>query len=122
MRKLVATIVLLGLIFLGSRFFGVIGGGPVPVEIHYLLGTPPVAAGLDVELRRVPAEPPVARFETQLVGPDVVQTTRLPAGAIDLDITLISAAGARRTVLRSIEAERGAVIRLDLSREAMSWR
>ena len=59
----------------------------------------------------------VARFETKLVGPDVAQKTRLPAGEDRLDITLVGRDGARRTVQRTITAERDARIRLDLSRE-----
>ncbi len=111
-------ILLVGLLLVGSRFFGLIGGGPVPVEIHYLFTAAPPAA-LEVDFRSKPGEPPVATFETRLVGPDVVERTRLPAGAVDLDITLVGAGGARRTVGRTIQAERGAIIRIDLSREVI---
>src|SRR5262245_9378462 len=106
-------LVLVGLIFVGARFFGVIGAGPVPVEIHYLLGPEPTAVEVALRSRGTA----VASFETSLVGPDVVEKTRLPAGDVDLEITLVGAGGARRTVGRTIQAERGAVIRIDLSRE-----
>jgi hypothetical protein len=116
-RKIVSIVVLLGLVLVGGRLLGLYGAAPVPVEIHYLLGDPPAAAGLEVTFRR--GDDVVARFETRLVGPDVAQKTRLPAGEDHLDITLVAANGARRTVQRTITAERDARIRLDLSRETV---
>jgi hypothetical protein len=116
-RKIVSMVVLVGLVLVGGRLLGVYGAGPVPVEIHYLLGDPPVASELDVTFRR--GDYVVARFETKLVGPDVAHKTRLPAGDDRLDITLVAANGARRTVQRTITAERDARIRLDLSREVV---
>jgi len=114
-RKIVSIVVLVGLVLVGGRFLGLYGTGPVPVEIHYLLGDPPVAAELEVTFRR--GDDVVARFETKLVSPDVAQKTRLPAGDDRLDITLVAENGTRRTVQRTITAERDARIRLDLSRE-----
>jgi hypothetical protein len=119
-RKILTLAVLLAGIFLGGKFLGLFvtgGAGPVPVEIRYVLGDPPVAAGLEVVFHR--GEDVVARFETKLVGPVVTQKTRLPAGEEHLDITLIGANGARRTVQRTITAERDAVIRLELAHEAV---
>jgi len=114
-RKIVSIVVLVGLVLVGGRLLGLYGAGPVPVEIHYLLGDPPVAAELEVTFRR--GDDVVARFETKLVSADVAQKTRLPGGEDRLDITLVAKNGARRTVQRTITAERDARIRLDLSRE-----
>jgi hypothetical protein len=121
-RRLLALIALVALLLVGSRLVGVIGAGPVPITIHYRLGAAPATAALEVVFRTKPGEPPVARFETQLIGPDVVESTRLPAGAVDLDITLVTPDGARRTLGRTIEAVRDAVITIDLQREAAAWR
>jgi hypothetical protein len=106
-----------GGILVGAHLLDSSASGPVPVEIHYLLGDPPVAAALEVAFRRGGTEE-VARFETSLVQPDVKQSTRLPAGEHVMDITMVSRSGTRLSVRRTIEASRGAVIRLDLSREA----
>jgi hypothetical protein len=118
-RKLVSLVALVGLILVGTKFFGVFTGGPVAVEIHYGLGEPPVADALEVAFVPAGGDAPVARFETKLVGPDVAEHTRLPSGPHRLEITLIGAGGARRTVERTIEVQRNAVIRIDLSREAI---
>jgi hypothetical protein len=117
MRKIVSMVVLLGVVFVAGRLLGVVGEGPVPLEVHYLLGDPPVWKGLEVTFTPAGKSEVAARFETTLVSADVKQSTRLPGGDERADITLISADGARHTVTRTIAAQRGAVIRLDLSRE-----
>lgn len=101
---------------LGVWLFDRWSGGPVALEIHYLLGEPPVAARLEVDFRN--AAELVGHFETALISPDVVENTRLPAGPVRLELTLTAPGGARRSVQREIVAERGAIIRLDLTREA----
>jgi hypothetical protein len=117
MRKIVSMVVLLGVIFVAGRLFGVYGEGPVPLEIHYLLGDPPVCAGLEVTFTPAGKDEVAARFETTLVGPDVKQSARIPGGDERVDITLVAPDGTRRTVTRTITAQRNAVVRLDLSRE-----
>jgi hypothetical protein len=117
-RKKIAQLVLLvGVLVVGVTFARSCDHAPVATEIHYLLGDPPIAAGLEVI-----AEPPEGgaaydHFQTTLVSPDVKQTPRLPLGDIKLDITLVGANGNRRSVTRTITVERNAVIRLDISRE-----
>lgn len=115
LRRLAALVLLVGGVLLGGRLLGVWGGGPVPVELHYLLGDPPRATALEVRFTRPGAADELARFQTSLIAPDVRQSTRLPAGTVALSITLTGPAGAR-AVTRTIEAERDAVIRLDLTR------
>ncbi len=115
-RRIASLVVLIGALLVGAQLFNAASHGPVPVEIHYLLGDPPVASGLDVVFSPAGGGPAVARFETRLVGPDVKQTTRLPAGAQVMDITIVGPGGERHSIQRTIEASRGAVIRLDLSR------
>jgi hypothetical protein len=110
-RKIASLVVLVVLLLVGGKLFQSWSAGPVPVEIHYLLGDPPVAAGLEVTAG------PYAHFETTLVGPDVVDKTHLPAGPHRLEITMLAPNGRRYTVYRTIEAARNAVIRIDLSRE-----
>jgi hypothetical protein len=117
MRKVGGALLLVGAVLIGAKLLDATSHGPVPVEIHYLLGDPPVAAALEVLFAPEGGGPAVARFETQLVSSDVKQITRLPAGRHVMDITMISRSGARRSVRRSIEASRGVVIRLDLRRE-----
>jgi hypothetical protein len=119
-RKALSLVALVGLLAVGARFFGLFGSAPVPVEIHYLLGDPPVCSALEVAIAPGGEGDVAARFETSLVGPDVVHRPRLPGGAEILTITLVQPGGARRTVTRTIEAERGAVIRLDLTHEGGS--
>jgi hypothetical protein len=112
LRKVASLIALIALLLVGGKYvFHVFDSGPVPVEIHYLLGDPPVASGLDVQLGQD------AHFETTLVSPDVVQKTRLPSGERRAAITMISRSGERHTVYRSIEVQRDAVIKVDLSHE-----
>ena len=118
MRKIVSMIVLVGVVLVAGRLLGVFGEGPLPLEIHYLLGDPPVCAALEVTFTPAGTGEVAATFATRLVGPDVKHSTRLPGGDERLDITLIAADGARRTVTRTILAQRNAVVRLDLSREA----
>jgi hypothetical protein len=117
LRKLAGLVLLVGAVLIGGKLLGAFQSGPVPIEIHYLLGDPPVAAALEVVAAREGGGPAVGRFETTLVGPDVKQATRLPGGRQTLDITLVSAAGGRHTVQRTLDVERGAVVRIDLSRE-----
>ncbi len=117
LRRLVALALLVGAVFAGGWLLGVWGGGPVPVEIHYLLGEPPRATELDVIFARERNGESVARFESRLIVPDVVQHARLPAGPIHMSITLAGPGGARATVNREIHAERGQVVRLELARE-----
>jgi len=47
----------------------------------------------------------------------VKQITRLPAGRHVMDITMTTANGERRSVRRTIDAVRDAVIRLELARD-----
>jgi hypothetical protein len=119
-RKLISLAVLVAAVAVGARLFEAQGRGPVPVEIHYLLGSPPAPPLEALEVRFTPegGGPVVARFETRLTSGDVKQITRLPAGRHVMDITMTSRAGQRRSVSRSIEAIRGVKIRIDLSREA----
>jgi hypothetical protein len=116
-RKLVTIAVLVGAVVLGGRLLGVLGRGPVPLEIHYLLGDPPGCVALEVVATPVGADEAAGSFATSIIGRDVIQRTRLPGGEERLDITLVGASGARRTVRRTIVAERDAVVRIDLSRE-----
>jgi hypothetical protein len=111
-------VVLIGALLVGAQLFTSTSRGPVPVEIHYLLGDPPRVARLEVGVTPETGGEHVARFESELLGPDVKQITRLPAGRHVMDITMIGANGSRRTVQRTIEATRGAVIRLELARDA----
>ena len=119
-RKVVSFIVLMGVILVGGKFAGLYGTGPVPVEIHYLLGDPPIAAALEVAFVPVGSAEVAARFETHIISRDVAEKTRLPGGEVRLDITLVAASGTRKTVQRTITAERSAVVRLDLSREQVT--
>ncbi len=107
---------LIGALLVGAQLFKSVSSGPVPVEIHYLLGDPPVASRLEVVFSPEGGGPAVARFETSLVGPDVKEITRLPAGAQVMDITMVGPGGERHSLQRTIEASRGAVVRLDLTR------
>lgn len=118
LRKLAGLVLLVGGVLIGAWLLDSSSHGPVPVEIHYLLGDPPVARGLEVLFAPESGGPIVARFETQLVANDVKQITRLPAGRHVMDITMILPSGERRGVRRVIEASRGAVIRLELARDA----
>jgi hypothetical protein len=117
-RRVVSLVVFVGALAVGAKLFDATVRGPVPVEIHYLLGDPPRATRLEVSFAREAGGEPVARFETELVAPDVKQITRLPAGRHVMDITMTGPNGTRRTVWRSIEASRDVVIRLELAREA----
>ena len=108
---------LVGALLVGAYLFDSGSRGPVPVEIHYMLGDPPVATELEVVFTREAGGGPVARFQTQLVAPDVKQITRLPAGRHVMDITMLTPGGQRRRVQRTIEAVRDAVIRLELAFE-----
>lgn len=117
LRRVAALALLIGAVFVGGRLLGVWGGGPVPVEIHYLLGDPPRVAALEVDLARTLHGEAVAHFETKLIAPDVKQSTRLPAGTISLDITLVTADGRRVTLQRTLEAERGVVVKFQLAGE-----
>jgi len=119
LRKLATTLALVGALAVGGRLFGLFGTGPVPLEIHYFLGPAPQIASLEVVSTRAGSSEPAARFETQLIGPDVVHRTRLPGGDVRLDVTLVSPGGARHTVTRTITAERDATIRIDLSRDVL---
>jgi len=85
----------------------------VPVEIHYVLGDPTGVSHLDAVFQRAGDEEVVARFATELIGPEVVQKTRLPRGDLEVLIRL----GDAPPVRRSFEARRDAVIRLELARE-----
>jgi hypothetical protein len=116
-RKALTFIAFVALLLVGGRFVGLFNEGPVAVEIRYRLGVPPVAAALDVSFVPARGGGEVAHFATRLVADEVVERTRLPPGPTRLEITLVSAAGARHTVERSIEAERDAIVRVDLSRE-----
>ena len=118
MRKLLSIAALVGGALVVGRLLGVGASGPVPLEIHYLLGDPPICTALEVQATPAGRDEPAARFETSLVAPEVIHKTRLPAGDERLEITLVSAHG-RRTVARTIDAARGAVVRLDLSREGV---
>jgi hypothetical protein len=115
LQRLAAIALLVAGVFLGGRLLGVFDGGLVPVEIHYVLGTPPVATALEARFHRPGKDETLASFETRLVGPDVAHETRLPAGEIVLEITLVAPGGGRRSLTRTIRAERGAVIRLQLA-------
>jgi len=118
LRKLLTTLALVGAVAIGGQLFGLVGSGPVPVEIHYLLGAAPPVAALEVVATPAGSSEVAARFETKLIGPDVVHKARLPGGEVRLDVTLIDATGAGHTVTRTITAERDAKVRIDLSREA----
>jgi hypothetical protein len=116
-RRVASLAVLVGALLIGAHLFDSSARGPVPVEIHYLLGDPPRATRLEVLFEPEGGGEAVARFETELVSPDVTQITRLPGGRHVMDITMTGAGGERRTVRRTIEAARDAKIRIDLSRE-----
>ena len=118
LRKLVGLIVLIGALVLGNYLFSRISSGPVPVEIHYQLGSPPVASALEVDFRRAGDRDVEAHFDTRLIAPDVKESTRLRPGVHSLDITLVDAQGQPHHVTRSIDVQRNAVIQVDLSREA----
>jgi hypothetical protein len=109
---LAGLVLLLGAIGVGSYLFGA-RDRVVPVEIHYALGDPPAAGRLEAVYRRQGSSDAVARFTTELISPEVVHATRLPAGPLTVEITVGQAA----SVTRTIEARRGAVIRLELARE-----
>jgi hypothetical protein len=114
----IASLVLLALaLVIGAKLFTSVQNGPVPVEIHYLLGDPPRAKEIEVLIQPEGGGPAVARFETSLISSDVKQITRLPGGRHDMDITMTGQSGARRTVRRTIDAVRDVVIRIDLSRD-----
>ena len=114
--------VLVGALLVGAYLFDSGSRGPVPVEIHYLLGDPPRATALEVVFTPEPRGDgePVARFKTELVAPDVKHITRLPAGRHVMDITMSIPGSAPRRVQRTIEAIRGAVIRIELAHEVRS--
>ena len=78
MRKIVSMIVLVGVVLVAGRLLGVFGEGLVPLEIHYLLGDPPVCAALEVTFTPAGTGEVAATFATRLVGPDVKHSTRLP--------------------------------------------
>jgi hypothetical protein len=118
LQRLAATALLVGAVLIGGRLLGVFGDGPVPVTVEYALGDPPVARALDVRFQRRGAEELLATFATRLVGPVVRHETRLPPGEVTLAITLEDQGGALARVVRTIRAERGAVVRLELAREA----
>ncbi len=118
-RKKIAQLVLLvGVILVGGHFVQSCDHAPVAVEIHYLLGDPPICSGLEVivEPGGPSGGPAVDHFQTTLIAPDVRQATRLPPGDNTLSITLV-AGDARHTVKRTITVVEHAVIRLDLSHE-----
>ena len=115
LRRVAGLALLLGAIFLGGRLLGVWGEGPVPVEVHYLVGDPPRARALEVDFR-VKGET-VATFQTELIVPDVKQATRLPSGPIQAQIVVVTPAGDRVRVLRDFQAERNVVVRFDLAHE-----
>ena len=113
MRKKVALLILMvGAVAVGAKMFGDVGKGPVPVEIHYLL---PAGDSVEVVAAPVTGGPATATFSGS--GAEAVSHTRLPGGDVDLAITLVAPSGARRTVHRTVTAERNAKIRIDLSRE-----
>jgi hypothetical protein len=118
LRRVAGAVLLVGALLIGAHLLDSSARGPVPVEIHYRLGDPPVATALEVLFAPEGGGPAAASFETRLVSPDVKHITRLPAGRHVMDITMTARSGARRTVRRTIEASRGAVIRLELEGEA----
>jgi hypothetical protein len=111
-RKLAGLVLLLGALWVGAYLMGA-AEKVVPVEIHYVLGDPPVAPRLEAVFRQEGSTEPIARFATEMVSRDVVHRTRLPKGRHVVEITL----GDGPTVTRTIDAQRDAVIRLELSRE-----
>jgi hypothetical protein len=110
-------VVLVGALLVGAHLFEAGSRGPVPVELHFGLGDPPVASAIEVVFTPEAGGEPVARFHTTLVAPDVKHITRLPAGRHVMDITMLTPGGSRHRARRTIEAARDAVIRLELAHE-----
>ena len=108
---------LIGAILLGGRLLGVFGQGPVPIELHYMLGDAPVTE-LEARLHKPGREDTLATFSTRVITGDVKHETRVPAGDLVVEITWTGKDGGRTSVKRTIRAERGAVIRLNLAPEA----
>ena len=115
-KRLAGLVLLLGAIFVGGYLLRA-GDRVVPVEVHYRLGDPAGVTRLEAVFTR-PGDPEVvARFATEMIGPEVVQKTRLPKGELVVEIRLGDGGGLGPPLRRSLEARKDALIRLELAGE-----
>jgi hypothetical protein len=113
-RKVAAIVILIGVVLVGQKLVGSFEHAPVPVEVRYLL--PPGTTGLDVVVTPTGGGPARAQLTSTDPGREVISHSRLPSGDNAFAITL-AFGEVRRTVTRTIEAQRDAVVRIDLSHE-----
>jgi hypothetical protein len=106
-------VLFVGVVLVGGKLLGQFDKGPVPLEVHYLV--PAGTAAVEVVVSPPSGGAAVATFESHDPGPDVVSHSRLPAGDNDFAITLVDGIGGRRTLNRTVEVRRDAVVRIDLT-------
>jgi hypothetical protein len=110
-RRIAGFILLIGVLFVGSRF---LGARDRLVDATLVYDLPEGTKHLEVEAFVRGQDAPVARLVANALdhAPSVTQKTKLPPGPLQLVVTVDDSAPEKR----SIEVSAGAVVTIDLRR------